>query len=80
MRTEIPVEEINKWLGKIEEILPDVKGNDNRAEEFLKNINAYAFDCRHFLEKGDLVNSFEAIIYAWGWLEAGWAAGILEKP
>ena len=37
----------------------------------LANINAYVKDSAHFAEQGDLVRSFEAIVWAWAWLEIG---------
>jgi hypothetical protein len=39
--------------------------------DFLKNINAYIKDCKYFLGRGDLIRAFEAVIWAWAWLEIG---------
>ncbi|MBL7160709.1 MAG: DUF357 domain-containing protein [Candidatus Aenigmarchaeota archaeon] len=35
-------------------------------KERLENVHAYVSDCKHFLEKCDLVRAFEAVIYVWG--------------
>lgn len=64
-------EETGKWLSRIKRELNSVKPANERGREFLKNINAYVNDCRHFTEKGDLINAFEAVIWAWAWLEIG---------
>ncbi|PKM91965.1 MAG: DUF357 domain-containing protein, partial [Euryarchaeota archaeon HGW-Euryarchaeota-1] len=32
----------------------------------------------YFLEKGDFVRAFEAIIWAWAWIEIGEKEGFLE--
>lgn len=62
-------EEIGKWAGRIEREIEKVKPKDQDKEHFLSNINAYVKDSKYFLEKGDLVHSFEAVIWAWSWIE-----------
>jgi hypothetical protein len=37
----------------------------------LRNIRAYRNDSKHFLERGDLIKSFECLIWAWAILELG---------
>jgi len=34
-------------------------------------VEAYLSDSKHFQEKGDYVNSYGALNYAHGWLDAG---------
>ncbi|MGB3943369.1 MAG: DUF357 domain-containing protein, partial [Methanothrix sp.] len=34
-------------------------------------------DSRHFSEKGDPIRAFEAVIWAWAWIEIGLEVGIL---
>jgi hypothetical protein len=63
--------EIEKWSKKIGEELENVEVYGTKGREFLTNIKAYVSDSAHFLEEGDLVRSFEAIIWAWAWLEIG---------
>ncbi len=62
-------EEIEKWAGRIEREIEKVKIKDEGKKHFLSNINAYVKDSKYFLEKGDLVRSFEAVIWAWSWIE-----------
>lgn len=61
--------ETNKWLKKIKEKLPTVSTNTEKGKNVLKNINAYVKDCEYFTRKGDLVRAFEAVVWAWAWLE-----------
>jgi len=64
-------QEIEKWTKKIGEQLDNIETYGTKGREFLTNIKAYVSDSAHFLQKGDLVHSFEAIIWAWAWLEIG---------
>lgn len=64
-------EETGKWLLKIKEEMKGVRLKDSSKEGFLKNINAYIQDSEYFLEKNDLIRSFEAVIWAWSLLETG---------
>ena len=57
--------ETNKWLHRIEKEIKNIKPPDERGGEFLENILAYIKDSRYFLAKGDLVRSFEAVIWSW---------------
>jgi hypothetical protein len=45
----------------------------------IKNMDAYIKDTRHFMEKGDFVRAFEAVIYAWGILETLEHAGLVKR-
>jgi len=63
-----------KWLNKIK----NVRILENKDDSFLKNINAYISDCEYFLKKNDLINAFEAVIWAWAWLEIGERIGMLK--
>jgi hypothetical protein len=58
--------ETRKWLERLEKkkIEPAEKTKD--AAEQTENIRAYIQDSRHFLEKGDYIRAFEAVVYAWG--------------
>ncbi len=62
-------EEINDMLVKIGPLVEKVKTKDAKGQEMLTNMKAYIADSRHFLEKGILIKSFEAIVWAWAILE-----------
>jgi hypothetical protein len=64
-----------KWQKKAEELYEKVSGDG----EFLENVSAYIRDCQYFLEKGDLIRAFEAVIWAWAWMEIGLEKGLLQQ-
>ncbi|UCC91302.1 MAG: DUF357 domain-containing protein [Candidatus Aenigmatarchaeota archaeon] len=70
--------ETEKWAGRIEKEMKKAKPRDQESERFLSNIRAYIKDSKYFLEKGDLVRGFEAIVWAWAWLQILKETGFLE--
>lgn len=62
-------QEIEKMLTKIEPLVDKIEVRDEKGERMLSNMKAYIDDSKHFLENGDLVKSFEAIVFAYGILE-----------
>lgn len=64
-----------KWQKKAEELYEKVSGE----REFLENVSAYIRDCQYFLEKEDLIRAFEAVIWAWAWMEIGLQKGLLQR-
>ena len=73
------VEQTNLWHKKAAEALKNAKAVDKKGEEFLTNINAYMSDTNHFLEKKDYVRAFEAVVWAWAWIEIGKEVGVLRE-
>ncbi|RLJ04942.1 MAG: DUF357 domain-containing protein [Candidatus Aenigmatarchaeota archaeon] len=71
--------ETEKWLKKIRDKLSVVGANDEKGKGILKNINAYVEDCEYFMKKGDLIRAFEAVIWAWAYLEIYSGEGILKS-
>ncbi len=71
-------QEIEKWSKKLDEAVPKASGADEKGEKLIENIRAYRKDSDHFLESGDLVRSFECLIWAWALLETGRDLGHLE--
>ena len=65
--------ETEKWTRKIKKEMKSVKAvkkpKDEKKSRFLENIKAYIKDSEHFTGKGDLIRAFEAIVWAWAWLE-----------
>ncbi len=68
--------ETEKWLKKLKK--EDIEATEDKGEMFLENIEAYTEDAEHFMEKGDLVRAFEAVVWAWSWLEIGRELKILD--
>ncbi|MBL7206504.1 MAG: DUF357 domain-containing protein [Candidatus Aenigmarchaeota archaeon] len=75
--------ETKKWLAKLEKELPKIEStgkiDKKSTKNAMENIKAYVSDCRHFMEKEDWVNAYEAIIYSWGIYETCLRSGILKK-
>lgn len=55
-----------------------VKGKEKEAEEIILMVSSYISDAKFFEEKGDLVNSFAALSYAYGWIDCGARLGIFN--
>ncbi|HIH36940.1 MAG TPA: DUF357 domain-containing protein [Methanocellales archaeon] len=64
-------EEIEKWTCKLDEVLPTTKPRDDEGKSLIEDIQAYRKDSGYFLEKRDLIKSFECLIWAWALLEIG---------
>ena len=71
--------EIEKWTKRAKEKRSKIKLTDESKSDLLKNIDAYIKDSKYFLEKKDLVRSFEAIVWSWAWLEILEALEIIES-
>jgi hypothetical protein len=67
--------ETQKWLNRAEKLFDRISGE----RKILENISAYISDSKYFLEKGDLVRAFEAVIWAWAWMEIGLEMDILAE-
>ena len=59
--------ETKKQIEKIEKVR--IFPTSEKADEYITNIQAYIEDSKHFLKEGKLIEAFEAIIWAWAWLE-----------
>lgn len=68
MEKEI-VEEIKQMTDKIEELIDKIDILDPRGEGMMTNMKAYISDSKHFHNGGNLIKSFEAIVWAWAILE-----------
>jgi hypothetical protein len=71
--------EIDKWGQRIAKELENIETYGTKGAEILVNIKAYVSDSVHFRDRGDLVRSFEAIVWAWAWFEIGVDLGFLKK-
>ncbi len=70
--------EIGKWSKRLDESLSKARPADDSGAKMLQNIRAYRKDSEHFMERGDLVRSFECLIWAWAILELGRDFGSLK--
>lgn len=72
------VEEIDTWRDRLDAALDEAEPATERGERFLENIRAYRQDCDHFEAEDDLVRAFEAVVWAWAWLEIGADVGAVD--
>lgn len=75
VEADLEVETI-KWLELAEERFG---GLSPKGDRFGENVAAYISDSRHFMEEGDLIRAFEAVIWAWAWMEIGQEIGVLAE-
>lgn len=70
--------ETEKWLKKAAAKRKKIRLLDKSKSDMIKNIDAYISDTEHFAKKGDLVRAFEAIVWAWAWIEILEELGVVE--
>ena len=71
-------QETEKWLQRIKSEREKITLIDKNKENFLNNIDSYVADSEHFLANGDLIRAFEAVIWAFAWMEIGKELGIIR--
>ncbi|WP_457612185.1 DUF357 domain-containing protein [Methanocaldococcus sp.] len=71
-RTKEAINIIKKGLPPRRSLLYDV------AKDFLIMIESYYKDALSFKEKGDYVNAFASLNYAYGWIDAGVRLGLFD--
>jgi len=67
--------ETAKWRERGESLFEQLSGD----EDMLENISAYLSDSYYFLEQDDLIRAFEAVIWAWAWMEIGLEKSLLHR-
>jgi uncharacterized protein len=63
-------QETEKWIAKLEQVVPTIKASSAEEKDVVKNIVAYIEDSRYFSEEQDWIRAFEACIWAWAFYEA----------
>ena len=71
------IQETEKWLNKLETL--EIELLDDSQKGFAENIKAYLSDARYFFGQHDYVRAFEAVVWAWAWLEIGERLGLLRR-
>lgn len=78
-------ERVLRYISIEEEALGKVKisvGKDSflhtYAEDSLQMVRNYFQDAKYFMAKGDLLNSFAALNYSYGWLDSLVRLGVLD--
>ncbi len=65
-------------LEKVNVTVPEPSHLNRVSDDFLNMIRSYYKDAKYFYEHGDYVNSFAAVNYAYGWLDAGARLGLFD--
>lgn len=73
-------ENAEKELNRLREPIKHIKPKNKKAEDLIMIAKAYYSDAEHFFKKAMYIESFEATIIAWAYLDAGLRIGILEIP
>lgn len=69
--TQRLTEETDRWARRLDDALEEATAETQRGRAFLENVRAYRNDADHFEDEGDRVRAFEAVVWAWAWLEIG---------
>lgn len=76
MEDKITKQKLKKYFDVTEKALEKskknvIKGKEKEAKEIFEMVKNYLSDARYFEKKKDFVNSFAAINYSHGWIDAG---------
>lgn len=64
-------EETRRWARRLDEALDEAEPATEQGRLLLENVRAYRSDAEHFADEGDRIRAFEAVVWAWSWLEIG---------
>ena len=83
MESKITKKKLEKYFKLTSKALKMTKGNiakekENEAQIIIDMVSNYLSDAKHFYSNGDFVNSFAALNYSHGWLDAGARLGIFD--
>ncbi|WP_456483707.1 DUF357 domain-containing protein [Methanopyrus kandleri] len=73
-------EKIEKYISKLPSVLNECKPRDRAGERLLDLASRYLHDARYFLDRGEVVEAFTCLSYAWALLRAGAEVGVLDVP
>ncbi len=69
MKDKIDKRDIESLISKLKPLIEKVDLKGEKAKEMFENMKAYLEDSKYFMKTGDLVRSFEAIVWAWSIFE-----------
>jgi uncharacterized protein len=76
MQDKITKEKLTSYFQISRQALEDIKkniakGREKEAKEIIEMAECYVKDAKFFEDKGDFVNSFASLSYAYGWIDCG---------
>lgn len=73
-------EQVTKHLLKMDNVFKNIRValKENGFKELFELARAYFSDAKHFYDKSKLVQSFEALMISWAYLDAGLRLDIFE--
>ena len=64
----------------MEEVIEAVEIMDDKGKDVLDLAKTYFNDSKHFLNKGDFIRAFEAVVISWAYIDAGLHLGVFNIP
>lgn len=69
-----------KEIERMAKVIKNVKLKDKKGKELLNLAKAYYNDSIYFYSQKQYVNSFEAVVISWAYIDSGLHLGIFEVP
>lgn len=72
-----------KEIDRMKQVMEAIELKDEKDEKsrhLLKLAESYFTDSQHFLNKGDLVRAFEAVVISWAYVDAGLNLDVFTVP
>ncbi len=75
------IEELaRKEILKMENAMDSVSLTGSGGKDILELAKIYFQDSKHFMEKGDFIRAFEAVVISWAYVDAGLHMGVFNVP
>ena len=69
-----------KEIEKIENVMNEIKLVDVNGDELLELAKAYFKDAKHFFDKQQYLQAFEAAVIVWAYIDAGLHMKVFSVP
>ena len=72
--------ESEKEIKRISKVLENLEILDSKGDEILELIKAYNTDSKHFFKEKKFLQTFEAAVICWAYVDVGLHLGIFKVP
>ncbi len=69
-----------KEIKRMKQIIGNVKLVDDRGKSLIEAAKTYFSDSEYFFEKGKFLQSFEAAVISWSYIDAGLHVKVFSVP